>query len=440
MGDEDDEEGGQPSKYEFSEESKLDEDHLFYLQFTNNFISNVTRPRDFDHCSRWLEKLAGEPMYGVEAKRNRNMFLAMLLVAMQDNKVKGPFATFPPPGNLPNAALTFGLVSDEERMVQADMAFDLYDRELNMTDYKFKSEDGRTYVATSSLPESSGVMAYLGITYGGGEGLWLNKDGEKVSLTDIMCGDRVPTIDTTTPIKKQVEMIQAYQWDEPPPEGWDDDAWPFEFLDKLPESRSDSQLVHVVTEMSPQNLKFLKEVYSEDVICKLEKLLVKSKKMIDDRLRARHNRVVEQIYKSYGEEVERGLLEFKMARKEWHQVMVVIQSLKTAEKEMSEKEDQMATSSSDMLKMLSDTYNEALSRKRRSYEESQLLQKHREAQHKDIHDRALIHKHELETLEGHVSKLIGDIRKLRNDNRRKQQVIESLVNDLKEKERALASG
>lgn len=57
-------------------------------------------------------------MYGVEAKRNRNMYLAMLLVAMQDNKVKGPFASFPPPGNLTNAAEAFGLVSDEERVNQ----------------------------------------------------------------------------------------------------------------------------------------------------------------------------------------------------------------------------------------------------------------------------------------------------------------------------------
>lgn len=52
MADDDEEEQNkQPDKYEFSTESKLDEDHLFYLQFTNNFISNVTRPRDFDHCT-----------------------------------------------------------------------------------------------------------------------------------------------------------------------------------------------------------------------------------------------------------------------------------------------------------------------------------------------------------------------------------------------------
>lgn len=49
--DDDDDDEKQEAKYEFSEESKLDEDHLFYLQFTNNFISNVTRPRDFDHCT-----------------------------------------------------------------------------------------------------------------------------------------------------------------------------------------------------------------------------------------------------------------------------------------------------------------------------------------------------------------------------------------------------
>ncbi|XP_039293291.1 uncharacterized protein LOC120353506 [Nilaparvata lugens] len=103
----DDEDDTAPVKFEFSPESKLDEDHLFYLQFTNNFISNVTRPRDFDHCTRWLERLAGEPMYGIEAKRNRNMYLAMLLIAMQDNRVVGPFASFPPAGPLPKANEAF---------------------------------------------------------------------------------------------------------------------------------------------------------------------------------------------------------------------------------------------------------------------------------------------------------------------------------------------
>lgn len=55
-------------------------------------------------------------MYGVEAKRNRNMFLAMLLCAMQDNKVKGPFSTFPPPGPLPNAAIVFGIASRDDEV------------------------------------------------------------------------------------------------------------------------------------------------------------------------------------------------------------------------------------------------------------------------------------------------------------------------------------
>lgn len=60
------------------------------------------------------------------------------------------------------------------------MAFDWPDREMIMSDYKCFAKKERTYVAVRRLPEASGVMAYVGLSTGGGEGLWLNKDGERV--------------------------------------------------------------------------------------------------------------------------------------------------------------------------------------------------------------------------------------------------------------------
>lgn len=45
------------------------------------------------------------------------MYLAKLLIAMMDNKVTGPFGSFPPTGPLPNAGEAFGLISEEEKVI-----------------------------------------------------------------------------------------------------------------------------------------------------------------------------------------------------------------------------------------------------------------------------------------------------------------------------------
>lgn len=60
------------------------------------------------------------------------------------------------------------------------MMFDESDKELNMSEYQYKSRDGRTYIATCALPNNSGVLAFVGLTFGGGEGLWINKQGVQV--------------------------------------------------------------------------------------------------------------------------------------------------------------------------------------------------------------------------------------------------------------------
>lgn len=46
--------------------------------------------------------------------------------------------------------------------------------------------------------------------------------------------------------------------------------------------------------------------------------------------------------------------------------------------------------------------------------------------HKEIHDRALFHMHELERSQAHIDKLIGEICNLRRDARKKQMVIQGL--------------
>ncbi|XP_075233631.1 uncharacterized protein LOC142331532 [Lycorma delicatula] len=439
MSDDDDDEGNQPTKYEFSEESKLDEDHVFFLQFTNNFISNVTRPRDFDHCTRWLERLAGEPMFGVEAKRNRNMFLAKLLVAMMDNQVKGPFLSFPPSGPLPNAARAFGLISEEERMEEVDMAFDWPDREMLVSDYKCTLKDGRTYVAVKRLPDASGVMGYIGISTGGGEGLWINKEGERVSLTDVLCSDTIPAVTAKTPLEEQVKMVESYHWTKADVDDGEGGV-PFDYIHKLPESRSDSNLVEVKSlNISPLNCRILSEMYPVDLVKMLAELVAKAKTGTEKRLRARHTKVVEQLYKGYQAEVERGLHDYKLARIEWNRVMTIIQALKDIQKEVANRDSEMAGSSSDQMKMLSDTFNDAVSRKKLSYQANQELEAQKQDMHKVIHDRATIQRKELRALEGQCEKLLTEISRLRGESRHKQQVIEALVMDIKSKKMPIFS-
>lgn len=64
-----------------------------------------------------MEKLAEEPVYGIKAKRNRNMFLARLLTAMQEQKLEKPFDAVPPRGKLANALRVFDVVGERSKVI-----------------------------------------------------------------------------------------------------------------------------------------------------------------------------------------------------------------------------------------------------------------------------------------------------------------------------------
>lgn len=60
------------------------------------------------------------------------------------------------------------------------------------------------------------------------------------------------------------------------------------------------------------------------------------------------------------------------------------------------------------------------------YEVGQELDSKKVELHKEIHDRALFHMHEIEKMQAHVDKLCGELSNLRRDARKKQMVIQSL--------------
>ncbi|RZF45019.1 hypothetical protein LSTR_LSTR001980 [Laodelphax striatellus] len=435
MADEEDDEEPQPQKYGFSVESKLDEDHLFYLQFTNNFISNVTRPRDYDHCVRWLERLAGEPMYGIEAKRNRNMYLAQLLVAMQDNKVKGPFAGPPPHGKLPNAGEVFGLApkSEDDGGIIEDA-----DRELNMADYQYESEDGRLYIASCALPNNSGVMAYVGLTFGGGEGLWLNKDGEPMRQEEVLGNeDNMRAITTETKIKKQLEYIQEYIDALKTQSGSDSavkhakDA--YRFLIGLPVTRSDIDVLEVGRyRLTKDHREILEDLYPDELVEWVQDLLVKSKKDIEQRYKLRLDRIIGPMYKSYAEEIEKGLIKFKEARLVWQEVNEVLAELKESMDERDAKlaaaskpaknDDKSISTAEPLMKSLQESEDRLKKNRMIGQEFNDKIAEI----HRIIHDSALFHMRELAKLNSHISNLTQEICNLRKENKKKMTIIKTL--------------
>lgn len=72
-------------------EAKLDDDFLFYTNFTNTFLKRIPDHDVFRMCRNWILKLCTEPCEGILRKRCRNMYLANLLICMQGGKLEEPF-------------------------------------------------------------------------------------------------------------------------------------------------------------------------------------------------------------------------------------------------------------------------------------------------------------------------------------------------------------
>ncbi|XP_022914679.2 myosin heavy chain, clone 203-like [Onthophagus taurus] len=157
-------------------ENKLDEDYLFYLGFTTSFFHRLPSEADVAKCKSWLERLCGTPCQGVEAKRNRNIFLSNLVLCMQEGRLTGPFLENPKDVDILKASNYFGEMkcNNEEpewlEEVVAQGAMSLTGDEGPM---EHPREDGRTYVATRTMPNGQGAFAYVAVSLADDEPMWL---------------------------------------------------------------------------------------------------------------------------------------------------------------------------------------------------------------------------------------------------------------------------
>ncbi|KAJ8970893.1 hypothetical protein NQ314_000980 [Rhamnusium bicolor] len=152
-------------------DAKLDEDFLFYLNFTNTFLKRLTDRETQHRCRVWLFKLCGEPCEGIQRKRCRNMYLAQLLISMQNNHLDRPFLESPHDVDIINATEIFGPIPKNIQFTAIDW--------LNDSEYDVKSEEpmadkkGRTYIATRTLPNGQGAFAYIGVSLTNEEPMWI---------------------------------------------------------------------------------------------------------------------------------------------------------------------------------------------------------------------------------------------------------------------------
>lgn len=149
-------------------EAKLDEDFLFYLNFTNTFLRRISDKETQTKAKIWLYKLIGEPCDGIQRKRCRNIYLSNLLVSMQNNKLEGPFSRNPFETDITDAPQIFGTVPENIETPEW----------LNDTDFIVPEEcrekkSGRTYVATRTLPNGQGAFAYIGVSLTDKEPMWI---------------------------------------------------------------------------------------------------------------------------------------------------------------------------------------------------------------------------------------------------------------------------
>ncbi|KAB0800105.1 hypothetical protein PPYR_07985 [Photinus pyralis] len=150
---------------EKSIENKLDQDFLFYLGFINEYLKNFKDEAELAHCNIWLKKLCGSPITA-DKKRGRNIYLSNLILCMQDGKLAGPFLGNPNEVDISDAMQAFEHLS-------SNLAEPGWLKEVADAPDLDDPRDGRTYLATRTLPGGEGAFAYLAVTLAEAEPKWL---------------------------------------------------------------------------------------------------------------------------------------------------------------------------------------------------------------------------------------------------------------------------
>ncbi|KAK9499416.1 hypothetical protein O3M35_002457 [Rhynocoris fuscipes] len=128
----------------------------------------------------WLEKLITEPANNVERKRTRNIYLTQLLLQLKEGRLQGTLADMPPEGSLIPAKEVFTSLNLPPTKTAHDLEMETA---LDLTNLRYVSKDGRTYLATKSLDKDSGVCGYLAVSIGEeSKGLWLDSRGRPRQL------------------------------------------------------------------------------------------------------------------------------------------------------------------------------------------------------------------------------------------------------------------
>ncbi|KAK5648308.1 hypothetical protein RI129_003200 [Pyrocoelia pectoralis] len=148
-------------------ENKFDQDFLFYLGFINEFIKNFKNEEEAKHCNAWLKKLCGSPCATIDKKRCRNIYLSNLILCMQEGKLAGPFRGNPNEVDISDAMQAF------EHLTPSNLAEPDWLQEVAESPDEDYPRDGRTYLATRTLPGGEGAFAYLAVTLAEDEPKWL---------------------------------------------------------------------------------------------------------------------------------------------------------------------------------------------------------------------------------------------------------------------------
>ncbi|KAL1115367.1 hypothetical protein AAG570_007397 [Ranatra chinensis] len=169
----------------------------------------------------WLQRLVGWMPEDVASKRERNVYLSRLIQGIQEGVLTGIFAKPPQRGLLKPTKEVFDVMSLDKLMevrngderidpawaegganglgrwddifpgsqacfdryespytqVEGDTVEDLHvETELDMRQLTSKSKDGRTYLATRTLPNGEGIFGYVAVSIGGGDSQWIDPD------------------------------------------------------------------------------------------------------------------------------------------------------------------------------------------------------------------------------------------------------------------------
>ncbi|XP_049857976.1 uncharacterized protein LOC126344437 [Schistocerca gregaria] len=152
-------------------EDRLDEDFMFYLSVSERNWKNLQNEKDKELGQEWLYKLTALQQTKAD-KRDRNVYLSQLALAMGDGELSGPFLKRPPEGNLPAPSDVFG---PPQPRIEVPPEFKKIDKTEDLTT-TYTSKDGRTYVATKSLGKDHGAYTYIGISLADKEPLWVGGD------------------------------------------------------------------------------------------------------------------------------------------------------------------------------------------------------------------------------------------------------------------------